>query len=401
MGIINRLINAWNMASTFDILTALNAQRNSKAGANVTWRTALEASTSMACARVLGNGIGQVPFKLMKYDGKTRQPATELELYRVLHDAPNEWMTAYEYRVMMMMHILFCGAHYSFVNRVGGDVIELLPFEPQQVTVRRDGWNLFYEVHFDGGKPQNIPAANMWHVRGPSWNGWMGLEGVKVARDAIGLSIATEEHGSLLFRNGAQGSGLLTTDSQLNAEKAKELREAWQDSQAGENRFKTAVLWGGMKWTPMSSPNDTTQFLETRKFQVEEICRALGVMPIMVGATDKTATYASSEQMFIAHVVHDLSPRGVMIEQSANMKLLTPEQRKRGYYTKIMFNGLMRGSAKERSEYYKAALGAGGSPPWLTQDEVLELEDMNPMGGNAAYLREPSNVGGTNEPETL
>lgn len=397
MGIINRFIRAWNMANTFDILTAIYAQKNAKSGSVVNWRTALEASTSVACARVLGNGIGQVPFKLMKFDGKTRQPAIDMELYRVLHDAPNEWMTAIEYRRMMMMHVLFCGAHYSFINRYNGEVIELLPFEPQQVTVIRDGWKLSYEVHLDGGKTQAVPAVNMWHVRGPSWNGWMGLEGVKMAREAIGLAMATEEHGSLLFKNGAQGSGLLSTESQLNAEKAKELREAWQDAQAGENRFRTAVLWGGMTWTPMSSPNDTTQFLETRKFQVEEICRALGVMPIMVGATDKTATYASSEQMFIQHVVHDLSPHGINIEQSANMHLLTPEQRKRGYYTKIMFNGMMRGSAKERSEYYKAALGAGGSPPWMSQDEVRELEDMNPMGGKAALLREPSNVGGTDE----
>ena len=145
----------------------------------------------------------------------------------------------------------------------------------------------------------------------------------------------------------------------------------------------------------MTYNNTDLQYIETRKFQVEEICRAFGVMPIMVGYSDKTATYASAEQMFIAHVVHTMGPWYVRIENSANMNLLSKSDRASGLYVKFIVNGLMRGAAKDRAEFYSKALGAGGGPAWLTQDEVRELEEYNPMGGNAGILREPSNVGKT------
>jgi len=396
-----RIAGAWKMASTMDILTALYAQQNSKSGAAVNWKTALECTTSLACARVISEGLAQVPCRVFRADGVGRYPATETPLFNLLHDAPNEWMTSYDFREMIGLHLVLCGNHFSFINRYRGGVAELLPFEPQQVTVKRDGWKLSYEVHTDDGKTQTIPAANMWHIRGPSWNGWMGLEGVKLARESIGLSMATEENGAMLFRNGSQPSGVLSTDQpQMSKEKADQLRESWQVSNGGGNALRTAVLWGGMKWTPMTYPNDQMQYLETRKFQVEEICRAFRVMPIMVGYSDKTATYASAEQMFIAHVVHTMGPWYARIENSANMNLLTEADRKAGLYVKFVVNGLMRGAAKDRAEFYAKALGSGGSPAWMTQDEVRELEELNPKGGAADVLREPTNVGQPAKPES-
>lgn len=381
------------MASTMDILEALYASQNSKSGATVNWRTALETTTSLACGRVIAEGLAQVPCRVMKSDGTIRLPAMNVSLYGLLHDSPNEWMTAYEYRETMGLHLVFCGNHFSFINWYNGKVAELLPFEPQQVTVKRDGWNLSYEVNTDDGKKYTVPPANMWHVRGPSWNGWMGLDGVKLARESIGLAMATEEAGAALFRNGSQPSGLLSTEQALNPTKAAELRESWEASNAGVNKLRTAVLWGGMKWTPMSYQNDQMQYNETRKFQVEEICRAFRVMPIMVGYSDKTATYASAEQMFIAHVVHTMGPWYQRIEQSANLNLLSPTEREAGLYVKFVVNGLMRGAAKDRAEFYSKALGSGGSPAWMTPDEIRELEELNPKGGKASELPEPSNAG--------
>lgn len=391
---IGKLALAWKMASTVDILKALYTQANSKSGAAVNWKTALEVSTVLACTRVVAQDLAQVPCKLMRASGGMREPMSESSLYYLLHDSPNEWMTAFEFWEAVGYHLMLCGNHFSFINRVRGEVYELLPYEPGQVTVKRDGWNLSYEVQDDGGNVFQIPAANMWHIRGGSWNTWMGLEPVKLARESIGLALATEEAGALLFKNGSQPSGLLSTDQQLSPDKAKEIRESWQESNGEGNRLKTAVVWGGMKWTAMSYPNDQMQYLETRKFQVEEICRALGVLPIMVGYSDKTATYASAEQMFIHHIVHTMGPVYARVEQSAKKNLLTPKERKEGQYIKFIVNGLMRGASKDRGEFYAKALGSGGSPAWMTQDEVRELEELNPMGGNAAILREPSNVGG-------
>jgi HK97 family phage portal protein len=128
------------------------------------------------------------------------------------------------------------------------------------------------------------------------------------------------------------------------------------------------------------------QHLETRKFQIEEVCRFFDVMPIMVGYSDKATTYASAEQMFLAHVVHTLSPWYARIEQSADVNLLTEKERASGLYFKFVPAGLLRGAAKDRSEYFAKALGAGGGPAWMTQDEVRALEELNPFGGEASRL---------------
>jgi HK97 family phage portal protein len=235
----------------------------------------------------------------------------------------------------------------------------------------------------------------MWHLRGPSWNGWMGLEGVRLAREAIGLSLATEEHGARLFSNGAVVGGVLSTDQVLNEEQRLALRKSWEARHAGGgNAFKTAVLWGGMKFTSMTAPNDQAQFLETRKFQVEEICRAFRVLPIMVGYSDKTATYASAEQMFLAHVVHTLSPWCRRIETSIAKNLFSEEERRQGLYAKFMLNGLLRGAAKDRAEFYARMYGIGAMNP----NEVREFEDMNPYEGGECY-RVPLNMTDPAEPD--
>ena len=380
-----------------DILGALaGAPGSSKSGARVSWQTALQVSTALACARVIAEGLAQVPFKVFQdVDGKKRV-ATDHAAYNLLAVRPNEWQTSFELREQIGLHLVFCGGAYIWKNVFRGEVVELLPYEPQNVTVKRSGWDLQYEVKTDEGKIISIPADQMWHIRGPSWNGWMGLESVKLAREALGLSLATEEHAARMFSNGARVGGVLSTDGSLKPDQVKDLRESWERTQGGNsNAFKTAILWGGLRWAPMGMQNDHAQLVELRRLQVEEVCRALRVMPIMVGATDKTATYASAEQMFLAHVVHTLGPWYGRVEQSADVNLLTESDREKGYYTKFMPQGLMRGAHKDRAEYYAKALGSGGSPAWMTQDEIRALEELNPMGGTAAELPKPTSLGGT------
>jgi len=380
-----------------DILGALaGAPGSSKSGARVSWQTALQVSTALACARVIAEGLAQVPFKVFQdVDGKKRV-ATDHPAYNLLAVRPNEWQTSFELREQIGLHLVFCGGAYIWKNVFRGEVVELLPYEPQNVTVKRSGWDLQYEVKTDEGKIIPIPADQMWHIRGPSWNGWMGLESVKLAREALGLSLATEEHAARMFSNGARVGGVLSTDGSLKPDQVKDLRESWERTQGGNsNAFKTAILWGGLRWAPMGMQNDHAQLVELRRLQVEEVCRALRVMPIMVGATDKTATYASAEQMFLAHVVHTLGPWYGRVEQSADVNLLTESDREKGYYTKFMPQGLMRGAHKDRAEYYAKALGSGGSPAWMTQDEIRALEELNPMGGTAAELPKPTSLGGT------
>jgi len=382
--------------SRADILGALaGLQGGSKSGVNVTWQTAMQVGAAFACARVIAEGLAQVPFKLFREKaGGGREPARDHGLYKLFSRKPNEWQTGFEFREMLALHLVFCNNGYVWINRSAGKVLELLPYQPQQVTVKRDGWAVRYWITTSTGEQIEIPAGDMWHLRGPSWDGVVGLDAVKLAREAIGLALATEEHSARMFSNGAIVGGTLSTEKDLKEDQVKLLRKTWEETQGGvANAFKTAIMWGGLKWTPRGMMNDSAQLIESRRFQVEEVCRHFRVMPIMVGYSDKTATYASAEQMFLAHVVHTLGPWYARVEQSAEAALLTEKELDAGYYFKFIAAGLMRGAHADRAAYYSKALGAGGSPAWMTQDEVRELDELNPMGGAAGKLPIATNVG--------
>lgn len=366
----------------------------SKSGAAVNWKTAAQVSAAIACARVIAEGLAQVPFKLFREtEGGGREAAKAHPLYNLLAHKPNAWQTSFEFREMLGLHLAFCGSAYIFPVHVQGKIVELLPYQPQQVTVKRNGWEVSYDINTGNGKTITIPGAQMWHLRGPSWDSVVGLEPVRLAREAIGLALATEEHGARMFSNGARVGGVLSSESTLKPDQVKELRDSWEKTQSGvSNAFKTAILWGGLKWAPTAQQNDQAQLIEQRRFQVEEICRHFRVMPIMVGSADKTATYASVEQMLIAHVVHTLGPWYSRIEQSADAALLSTKDIDNGYYFKFVASALMRGAHADRAAYFSKALGAGGSPAWMTQDEVRALEELNPLGGPAAALPIATNV---------
>jgi len=366
----------------------------SKSGARVNWKTAAQVSAAFACARVIAEGLAQVPFKLFRETGNGgREAAKNHPLYALLARKPNTWQTSFEFREMLGLHLVFCGQAFIWPNRVGGEIVELLPYEPQHVTVKRAGWDISYDINVGNGKIISIPGNEMWHLRGPSWDGVVGLEAVRLAREAIGLALATEEHGARMFSNGARVGGVLSSEGSLKPDQIATLRESWERTQGGVgNAFKTAILWGGLKWSPMAQQNDQAQLIEQRRFQVEEICRHFRVMPIMAGSADKTATYASVEQMLIAHVVHTLGPWYARLEQSADGFLLSEKDIAAGYYFKFVASALMRGAHADRAAYFSKALGAGGSPAWMTQDEVRALEELNPLGGAAAALPVATNI---------
>lgn len=381
----------------YSVLKEFLRQYESQSGVRVNHSTALRAVTAMACARVIAEGLAQVPVKVYRsIPGGGREVARDHPLNEVLTHRPNEWQTSFDYREMAGLHLVLAGGTYAYINRVRGEVKELIPYQPSDVQVDRVDGDIKYKFRVRETEWMPVPSEDVLHIKGPSWNGWMGLDGVDLAREAIGLSVATELHGSKLFKNGAKPGGVLHSDvPNLTEDQRKQIRASWEEVQGGtENAHKTAILWGGLKWMSTAQDNDSAQFLETRAFQVEEVCRAFRVMPIMVGHSDKAATYASSEQMFLAHVVHTMGPWYARVEQAYDAQLLTPQERADGYYTKHTVAGLLRGAHKDRAEYYAKSLGAGGSPAWMTQDEVRELEELNPKGGIAGDLPVATNVGG-------
>lgn len=397
MSILQRLVDhlPWARKSDGAVLSsaalsrALASGSRTKAGVSVTWETALRVSTVLACARVIADGLAQVPLKLFQDDGTNKVPAVDHPLYPVLYRRPNEWQTSFEFRETMALHLVLTGRFLAFKNVVRGTVVELIPFEPGSVTVKTPdvlGAPLVYEVRGRGGVRKVYPAAAVWHVKGPSWTGWDGLDAVQVARESIGLAIAAEDTQAGLHANGLAPTGVYSVEGTLNAQQYKDLRGFLAENYAGAARGTPLILDRNAKWLSQSLTGVDAQHLETRRHQVAEICAAFRVMPIMIGHSDKAATYASAEQMFLAHVVHTMSPWYQRIEQSIDVNLLTEADRASGVYARFVTQGLLRGAMKDRSDYLAKALGAGGSPAWMTQDEVRALEELNPLGGAAAAL---------------
>jgi len=373
----------------------LFGDRIAKSGASVNLETALRVSTVLACARVISQGVAQVPLKLFVDAGpKGKLPAYDHPLYFLLHNQPNPWQTSLEFRETMVLHLVLGPAAYAFKNVVAGQIAELILIEPGCVRACRamDG-TITYTVTAPNGSQQDYPESAIWHLRSPSWNGWQGMDALSLAREAIGLSISAEEQHAKLFANGIQISGTYSVEGTLNPQQYKDMRKFLVENHAGAKAGMPMILDRGAKWLQQAMSGVDAQHLETRRFQVEEVCRTMGVMPIMVGHADKAATYASAEQMFLAHVVHTLMPWYTRIEQSIDAHLVGRRDVSRGYYTKHIVAGLLRGAMKDRADYLSRALGAGGSPAWMTQDEVRAIEELNPLGGTAAALPIATNVG--------
>jgi HK97 family phage portal protein len=364
-----------------------------KSGVAVNWQSALEVSVVYACIRAIANGVAQVPLRVMKElpNGKGWEPAPEHSLYKVLNRKPNRWQTSFAMRETMILHLCLTGDAFFYKNIVRNQVKELIPIEPGCVSYRRNpDYSITYTVSSPDGTTQDFPQELIWHIRGPSFDTWRGLDPVRLARETIGLTIATENTQAELHANGMQMSGTYSTTNKLGPEDYKQIQNWIAAQTGGANRHKPFVIDSGFTWTPQAMSGVDAQHLETRKFQVEQICHAIGVFPPMIGHAGQAMTFASAEQVFQAHVVHTLSPWYERIEQSISNDLLDgPEDEE--YFAKFNYNALQKGAFKDRFEGYAKALGSGGSPAWMTQNEIRALEDMNPKEGGDE-LPKPTNA---------
>lgn len=391
MSFVSRVVHAWDALSgksggadgSLELFREIYGTPPAKSGQMVNRNTALQVSTVFACLRVIADGVAQVPLKLYRerQDGKGSDPATDHPLYNVLYRKPNDWQTSFAFRETMIFHAALCGNFYAFINRVrNGQVAELIPIEPHRVSVKQNpDFSLTYSITGLNGQVADVAQENIWHVRGPSWNSWSGLEIVKIAREAIGLTMAIESDQAHLYKNGVRASGTYSFEGTLKPEQYKDLRKYIKEYQAEEGGGPL-ILDRAAKWLAQSMSGVDAQTLESRRMQVEEVCREFRVMPIMAGHADKAATYASAEQMFIAHKVHCLAPWYGRIEQSIDNDLLNGPNDK-GIYSKFNDQALVRGSGVDQANMFAKALGSGGSPAWMTQNEVRAMLEMNPIEG--------------------
>lgn len=373
----------------------------SKSGSNVNAQTALQVTTVLACTRVLAEGIASLPFRIIKKDkNKKRSVLDDHPVHELLHFRPNSWQTPCEWVETTMFNAVLTGNAYSLISRVGPKnnrrIKELIPLSGHIEIIKHKDLTRTYKITpRDGNEPIEVSGQDVFHFRGPSMDGFDGLDIVKLAREAIGLAIVTEETHARLHSNGARPGGIITSEGNLTDEQLQRLKASWDQTQGGvANAMKTAVLQGGLTFQQLTMSGVDTQHIETRKYQVEEICRAMRVFPVMVMHSDKTSTFASAEQFFIAHVVHSLLPWALRLEQSVNRDFLTLDEQKSGISSKLSLQGLLRGAAKDRADYYNKLWNIGS----LSPNEIREFEDMSPYEGGDEY-RVPMNSENANGPD--
>lgn len=363
----------------------LGYDRPSLSGEHVTWRSALEVTTALRCNLVISDGISTVPCKAMRKDPQTlrRAEATDHPLYEIFGYEPNSWMDWLQLRETLALHTGFTGNGVAFVNKVRGRILEIIPLLPGKVRCeQKEDYRLVYHVQALDGSEEEFPQEAILHIRGPSWNGWSGLDVTKLGREAIGLAMATQNAHARRFGNGIHTSGVYSVDGSLDDDGYKRLRAYIEKNHVGaRNSGKPFILDRGAKWLALDLNGVDAQHVETRRLQIEEICRAYGVYPIMVFHSDKTATFASAEQMFLAHAVHTIRPHHRRWEYAMRRQLLTRDEVRAGYYIKFFDTELLRGAAKDRAEYYWKMFQMGMSP-----NDIFALEDQDGFEGGDEHF---------------
>ena len=346
----------------------------SASGKSVNPRNAVQVSTVYACVRVIAETIASLPLAVYEEETGGSRKATEHQLYRLLHDEPNPEMTSFVMRETMLTHLLLWGNSYSQIIRSGRNkIIALYPLLPDHMEVDRDNkGKLTYTYTTAEGLQVKLDPADVLHIPGMGFDGIIGYSPIALEKNAIGLGIAAEEYGSRFFQNGARPSGVLTHPNTVKD--PKRLRESWNAAYGGSsNGSKVAILEESMTFSPIRLPNNEAQFLETRKFQVEEICRIFRVPPHLVGNLDR-ATFSNIENQSIDFAVHTIRPWLVRIEQAMNRALFA-ENEKGHFYVQFNIDGLMRGDYKSRMEGYSIGRQNG----WLSANDIRGLENLNPI----------------------
>lgn len=358
---------------------------NTSSGKPVTERSAMQMTAVYACVRILSEAVASLPLQLFRQTGASREKAVDHPLYFLLHDEPNSEMTSFIFRETLMTHLLLWGNAYAQIIRNGkGEVVALYPLMPNRMTVDRDGnGQLYYSYRL---QKEDAPTAaigtvilqpsDVLHIPGLGFDGLVGYSPIAMAKNAIGMAIACDEYGAKFFANGAQPSGVLEHPGTLKD--PSRVRESWNATFGGSrNANKVAVLEEGMKYTPISISPEQAQFLETRKYQVNEIARIFRVPPHLIGDLDKSS-FSNIEQQSLEFVKYTLDPWVSRWEQAMKRSLLSAEE-KQEYSIKFNVDGLLRGDYESRMNGY----ASGRQNGWLSANDIRRLENLDPIPAEA------------------
>jgi HK97 family phage portal protein len=350
-------------------------------GKNVNERSAMQTTAVYSCVRILSEAIAGLPLHTYKYkmDGG-KEKAIDHQLYYLLHDEPNPEMTSFVFRETLMSHLLLWGNAYAQIIRDGrGNALALYPLLPDRMTVDRTPvGELYYEYRTDIGTAI-LRSEEILHIPGLGFDGLVGYSPIAMAKNAIGMALACEEYGAKFFANGASPGGVLEHPGVVKD--PARVRESWNAVyQGSSNAHRVAVLEEGMKFQSIGIPPEQAQFLETRKFQINEIARIFRIPPHMVGDLEKSS-FSNIEQQSLEFVKYTLDPWVVRWEQAIQKSLILPSE-KRTYFVKFNVDGLLRGDYVSRMSGY----ATGRQNGWLSTNDIRELENLNripeELGGN-------------------
>lgn len=352
----------------------------SSSGKAVTERSAMQMTAVYSCVRILSEAVAGLPLHFYRYteDGG-KEKAIDHPLYNLLHDEPNPEMTSFIFRETLMTHLLLWGNAYAQIIRNGkNEIIALYPLMPNKMEVSRDkSGQLYYtyvtqpeEAHTMKGTVVYLRPSEVLHIPGLGFDGLVGYSPIAMAKNAIGMAVACEEYGAKFFANGAAPGGVLEHPGTIKD--PQRVRESWQSTFGGSgNSNKVAVLEEGMKYTPIGISPEQAQFLETRKFQINEIARIFRVPPHMVGDLEKSS-FSNIEQQSLEFVKYTLDPWIVRWEQSIRRALLSSEEKKK-YFVKFNLEGLLRGDYQSRMNGY----AIGRQNGWMSANDIRELENQD------------------------
>lgn len=359
-------------------------------GKPVNERTAMQTTAVYACVRILAEAVASLPLHVYEYqDDGGKKLVHDHPLYYLLHDEPNPEMTSFVFRETLMSHLLIWGNAYAQIIRDGaGRVLRLYPLLPDKMDVQRDDRGNIYYVYSRNSDENpmfkeygdiRLKAEDVLHIPGLGFDGLIGYSPIAMAKNAVGMTLACEEYGASFFANGANPGGVLEHPGVLKD--PSKVRESWNSVYRGvNNAHKIAVLEEGMKYQQIGIPPEEAQFLETRKFQINEIARLYRIPPHMVGDLDKSS-FSNIEQQSLEFVKYTLDPWVIRWEQSLQRSLLLPGEKGK-YFIKLNVDGLLRGDYQSRMNGY----AVGRQNGWFSANDIREMENMNPIpdeqGGN-------------------
>lgn len=350
----------------------------SASGVYVDAKSAESVSTVHAAVSLIAGTVASLPLHLyQRGDNGDRTRASLHPLYRILHDTPNPGQTALEFREQLTAHCLLWGNAYAEVHRdAAGNVSALVPIHPRDVTiVKLPSGRLRYDVS-EGGELRRLLSDEVLHLRDRSDDGIIGKSRITTAREMLGGILASQEHGNRTFANGARPGGVLKTPHVLDKGSAERIGQSWREQFGGVgNSGKVAVLENGLEFQPLSMSNEDSQWLQSRQFSVEEVARLFNVPPVLLGDL-RHANFSNSVEMMRHFVTVTLRPWLTRWEQAMERTLMGPIARGR-YFVEFSAEGLLRGDAKNRAEFYQSGIDAG----WLLRSEARRLENLPTIEG--------------------